>query len=986
MKSPFAPLSFDDVIAGRSGDRCCSITNCWPTARWLLAFVWLTVGCAAMVAADESNEESFDFFEARIRPVLIEHCYECHAADSDELGGSLRLDVKAGWMIGGDSGPAITPGDPAASELMAAIRYESSEMPPSGKLPDHVVRDFEKWIRDGAADPRLMDEEEQLTSSQHQEFDWDQARQFWAFQPPRSSASPVAFDSDSAIDAFVQKRLDAEGLTATPIAPPSVRLRRLAFDLTGLPPDPETLRQFQADPSDTHWRRLVDHYLASPQFAEHWTRHWMDVARYADSNGSDFNATHHDAWRYRDYLVRSFADDMPIDRMIREQIAGDLMPASSDEDRRDKLVATTFLMIGTKMLSERNKTKLRMDVVDEQLDTVGRAFLGMTFGCARCHDHKFDPITTRDYYAMAGIFRSTRTLHGESQQYVSTWKKTPLPISKQHEQSIRKHEQSLQGLDREIKEVESELKILAEKTELEGITIDDVDAVREGHWVESTYKTGFVGKGYVHDENRNKGEASIRFAAVLPNAGRYELRVHYNASGNRASNLPVSVQLNDETHDLILDQTVPPKTGTYSVLKEFDCDAETQALVTLSNRGTDGYVIADAVQWVQIDGKADQGDSAAEIERTIAMRTALTQTLKKLKSQRADLLANAPPPVPTAMALADLPSDEREDCPIHIRGEVSNLGDIVPRGIPQVFSESTTAFEPLEGSGRLELAQWLTDPDHPLTARVSVNRIWMHLMGEGLVRTVDNFGVRGEKPTHPELLDALTIDFVRNGWRQKRLIRNIVCSDAYSRAMVSDDDPRVSLDPENRLRGRAVRRRIPAEATRDAMLVAAGTLDPSGREDLMDSYATLVSQNNANSKAMTKFGLDDPKRTLYLPLIRSEVPPLLANLDAADPDLLVGKRPTTNVPSQALTLIGSPEVRQWAMQTTKRMMNETTDETQRVRWACAVLFSRDPRPLDEEILHAWLDSDVAKAMSSDEERYREWIAAMFASTEFRFLD
>jgi hypothetical protein len=377
MKSPFAFASSQHVMV---------VSNRAPRA-WCLIQWWVLAvltGCFAVVAsADEAAEESFDFFEARIRPVLIDHCYECHAEDSEDLGGSLRLDVKDGWMIGGDSGPAITPGDPAASELMAAIRYESSEMPPSGKLPDHVVRDFEKWIRDGAADPRLMDDEEQLTSSQHQAFDWDQAREFWAFQPPRSTASPIAFDTGSAIDAFVQKRLDAEGLTATPIAPPSVRLRRLAFDLTGLPPDPETLRQFQADPSDTHWRRLVDRYLASPQFAEHWARHWMDVARYADSNGSDFNATHHDAWRYRDYLVRSFADDMPIDRMIREQIAGDLMPASSDEDRRDKLVATTFLMIGTKMLSERNKTKLRMDVVDEQLDTVGRAFLGMTFGCAR---------------------------------------------------------------------------------------------------------------------------------------------------------------------------------------------------------------------------------------------------------------------------------------------------------------------------------------------------------------------------------------------------------------------------------------------------------------------------------------------------------------------------------------------------------------------------------------------------------------------------
>lgn len=979
MKSPFVLLAslavawFDRPLRSRR-------------IRLSLLVAWLLTANLGMLMADESSEESFDFFEARIRPVLIEHCYECHAADSEELGGSLRLDVKQGWVHGGDSGPAIVPGDPDASELMAAIRYESTEMPPSGKLPPDVVRDFETWIRRGAPDPRTDEDGQVWQTPGKESLDWERAREFWAFQSPKATPAPTTHQSGSWIDAFLDDLLLAKDVRPTSMATPSVRLRRLAFDLTGLPPDRDTLHRFQRDPSDRHWRRLVDQYLTSPAFAEHWARHWMDVARYADSNGSDFNATYHNAWRYRDYLVRSFAEDVPIDQMIREQIAGDLMDAETDADRYDKLVATTFMMIGTKMLSERDKTKLRMDVVDEQIDTVGRAFLGMTLGCARCHDHKFDPITTEDYYALAGIFRSTRTLHGESQQYVSTWKKTPLPISSEHAKQLADYEKARDRLDRELKELEDELKALAAKDKMKGIVVDDVDAIQKGHWVESTYTPRFVGKGYVHDANDNKGEATIEFRAVLPDAGRYELRVHYNSNGNRASRVPVTVRLGETVTELVLKQNVKPQQGTYSVLKEFDCEADTQTSVLLSNEGTDGYVIADAVQWVRVDEENRGDDEASNNAKSELMQSALRERRDAVKRERDRLISNAPAPRPMAMALANLPSDEQEDCPIHVRGEVRNLGPVVARGIPRVFSESTTAFEPLNGSGRLELARWLTDPDHPLTARVSVNRIWMHLMGDGLVSTVDNFGERGRRPTHPELLDALTLEFVRNGWRQKQLIRQIVCSDAYSRATTSDDDPRVALDPENQLRWRGSRRRIPAESIRDAMLVSAGVLDSTGRENLMDGYATLVSQNNANSKAVTAFGLDDPKRTLYLPLIRSEVPPLLANLDVADPDLLVGKRPTTNVPAQALTLIGSPEVRRWAMLTTQKMLAETETVEQRVNWVCEVLLTRPSQSTDLAILQEWLASDAAKTLPTEADRYREWIAAIFASTEFRFLD
>ncbi|NND96150.1 MAG: DUF1549 domain-containing protein, partial [Pirellulaceae bacterium] len=391
--------------------------------RLLSCSLSFTLAALTLFAGSTSANEPADtiaFFEKKIRPVLVQHCYQCHAGDADDIGGSLLLDSRDGMMIGGDTGPAIKPGDADASTLVAALRYESAEMPPDGQLPDQVIQDFERWIAAGAVDPRKTDA---VQPPPREAIDIDAGREFWAFRPielvtPSTTTYP---SSRGLIDQYLLDRLSQSNLDPNATAPATVRLRRLAFDLTGLPPDQDLLNRWIADPSPEHWQRIVDQLLSSAEFAEQWARHWMDVARYADSNGSDFNATHHEAWRYRDYLVRSFAADRPVDQMITQQIAGDLLRYENDAERYDNVVATTFLMLGTKMLSERDKSKLQMDVVDEQIDTVGRAFLALTLGCARCHDHKFDPVPTEDYYALAGIFKSTRTLNGESQKYVSDW-------------------------------------------------------------------------------------------------------------------------------------------------------------------------------------------------------------------------------------------------------------------------------------------------------------------------------------------------------------------------------------------------------------------------------------------------------------------------------------------------------------------------------------------------------------------------------------
>ena len=720
--------------------------------------------------------------------------------------------------------------------------------------------------------------------------------------------------------------------------------------------------------------------LASPQFAEHWARHWMDVARYADSNGSDFNATHHEAWRYRDYLVRSFAQDRPFDQMIRQQIAGDLLPAKSDSQRHDNTVASTFLMLGTKMLSERDKAKLTLDVVDEQIDTVGRAFLGLTLGCARCHDHKFDPVPTEDYYALAGIFKSSLTLNGESQKYVSTWNRVPLPTSQQHRDQVRQHKSKLKSLEAKIKQTEDSIKQARSNNNpsFAGIVVDDRDAEKTGTWKSSVFFKDFVGQGYLHDNNVGKGELSIRFAVRLPKTGRYEVRMSHSPGSNRADAIPITIHSTVGEQRIVADQRVVQIAPMWSSLGTFDFSSESDAVVVISNRGTSGYVIADAIQFIPHGINVDVDDSA-ETARQLASLRAAEQALQSLKEELAALKSNRPAPLPEAMAPTDRPSGQISDSPVHIRGEAKNLGEVIPRGFLRVCSNGDATIQNPQGSGRIELADWLTDPDNPLVARVFVNRVWMYLMGEGLVRTVDNFGHQGERPTHPELLDWLSAEFVRGGWHVKPLIRRIVTARAYIRSSDYSADS-MAIDPENRSLWRAHRRRLPAESIRDAMLFASGQLDYQPRAEPMRERGTLVSANNGNSSAR----FDDVSqecRSIYLPVVRGYMPPMLTALDVADPDLLVGRRPTTNVPAQALVLINSPEVNRWAQLTAERILRRPSDFAGRLNAAYELCLQRAPTSTDRSIAEKFF-SDAKE--SSDQ--WHEFIAAIFAGTEFRLLD
>jgi hypothetical protein len=977
-------------------------------------FLFILGNTVTLQAADDAktiDPEKLEFFESRIRPVLIKHCYECHSAKSDEVKGSLLVDSATGLLQGGDSGPAFIAGKPDESPLIEALRYDGIEMPPAGRLPANVVKDFERWVEIGSPDPRTDNPAPGVIKPQRT-IDLEAGRQFWAFRPVENSKRPDVSDKSwpaSDLDAFVLQKLEAAGLKPAVNVDRRTLIRRLYFDLIGLPPSPEEVAAFLDDKSDTAVQVVVDRLLESPQFGVHWGRHWLDVARYADSNGADFNATFHNAWKYRDYVIDSFTRDKPFDQFVREQIAGDLLTHESDEEVTAGIVATGFLMLGTKMLSERDKEKLTMDVVDEQLNTIGQSFMAMTLGCARCHDHKFDPIPTKDYYALAGILKSTRTLQGESQQYVSTWPRRLLPAKEDHVAAVTKFDLTKKELQASIKaakkqatELGKQIKLLSNNTN--ALLVDDSEAKLTGSWTKSTFSKPFIGAGYIHDAMAEKGKKRAEFTVKIPRTAKYDVQLGYSGTTGRADNVPISIKHAESEVEVSLDQDKKgPIDERFASLGQFPFEAGKSAVITVSTRGTVGYVTLDAVRLIELDEKGDPvvnevSKDDANLKAAEADRKAATDKQKKLEEEMKTLDENAPAPLPKAIAVAD--AEKVDDCEINIRGEHRNLGPKAPRGFLQVaYSGDAPKIEEKQ-SGRRELAEWIASPDHPLTARVFVNRIWHHLMGQGIVASVDNFGRLGDQPTHPELLDRLAADFMRDDWSTKKMVRQIVLSRTYRLSSQHDEDS-WNADPQNRLLWRAHRRRIPAESIRDSILAVSGTIDLSPDGSPVQGLGTLVTQNVADEKQIEQ--KETLHRSAYLPIIRSKLPPMLAIFDFADPDLVVGRRSVTNVPAQALLLLNSPFVMEQAEIAAARIRStgsenngeETPDVRVMIERTYELVLSR--RPTDSEVdraatfLEAATRSDDAAADNKKDgpkvmSPLGQLIHTLFAAVEFRMLE
>jgi cytochrome c553 len=916
----------------------------------------------ATTAAARGAERGEEFFETKIRPVLAEHCFGCHSTKLQEgkkLKGGLLLDTREDILKGGDSGPALVPGKPPESLLVQALKYTGDlRMPPRGKLPDAVVADFEQWVKLGAPAPKA-----EGVSRKQVGLSIEEGRKFWAYRPVASPAIPKVKDEKWArgdIDRFVVAALEAKGLKPSADAARETLTRRVYFDLVGLPPTPEQLDAFVSDKDSQAFEKLVARLLESPQSGERWGRHWLDVVRFGESltlRGFILK----DAWRYRDYVIDAFNRDMPFDQFIREQIAGDLLPAKTLDDRRRQLIATTFLALGNTNLEEQDKAQLRMDVVDEQLDVISKGFLAQTVTCARCHDHKFDPIPTRDYYALAGILRNARSMEHAN---VSRWIEVPLPLPPAEEAAYRKTEETIASLQAKISAEKAKLGKAVAKVlpvgDVPGIVVDDAQAKKVGEWQHSTVSGHYVGDGYLHDQNAGKGEKTLTFQPDLPDAGRYEVRLAYSPGSSRADAVPVTIFSADGEKTIHVDmRREPPIDSRFVSLGEYRVEKNGQAYVILETTGTRGHVTADAVTFIPLDQPKTRTEAKPKA------KSGEPEVVKSLEAELKRLQDNAPkrPMVMTVVEEAKI-----EDAKVHIRGSVHNLGPVVPRGFLQVTSTPARGIAPNE-SGRKELADWIAEPGNPLTARVIVNRTWHWLFGSGLVRTVDNFGTTGETPSHPELLDYLAERFVREGWSIKRLVREIVLSRTYQQ---NSSATNAEIDPENRLLGHMNRRRLDGECIRDAMLSVSGKLSP---EHGGPTYPATLSADYG-------YKSNDNRRSVYLPVFRNALPEGLEVFDFADPSMVVGKRNTSTVAPQALYLLNHAFPAEQAKDAGARLLSENlADDATMLRRAYRRTLGREPSVGEVAVAQRFL------ARTADaKEAWTSLFHALFASADFRYVD
>ena len=714
----------------------------------------LVFSAAFARAEEKSTDKPFaaadlEFFEAKIRPILATYCHECHGPRKQEA--NLRLDSRAALLAGGDNGPAARPGDPPHSLLVKAIGYDGDlQMPPKGKLDEASIAALTSWVARGipwpaeAASPRPAGDVAKFMIR-------PEDRQFWSLRPVVRGPLPEVKDPawpQTIVDRFILARLEEAKLQPAPTADKRKLLRRITFDLTGLPPTPEEADSFLVDQSPDAYERVVDRLLASPRYGERWARHWLDVARYGEDQAHTFQARKYpEGYRYRDWLIGAFNRDLPYDDFVRQQIAADLIDG---EDRLTRLPALGFFACGPVYYGD----KQGMDQISDRIDTLSRGFLGLTVACARCHDHKYDPISTVDYYALAGVFAST--------EYVET----PL----------------------------------------------------------------------------------------------------------------------------------------------------------------------------------------VSAEEVAAAENALTEKEKKDKVR---------PKYPFVHALKE---GEPKAVRVHIRGNADNLGDEAPRRFMEVLCTS----EPVpfqQGSGRLELAAAIASPDNPLTGRVIVNRLWQQHFGRGLGRTASNFGVLGERPSHPELLDWLAAELVGGKWELKRIQRRLVSSATYRQESATTD----SFDPDNRLLGRMSRRRLEVEAWRDAMLAVTGRLDGTIGGPSLD----LASAENR-------------RRTLYGAISRHELNDLLRLFDFPDPNATAEQRPTTTVPLQQLFVLNSEFMAASAKALATRLAAEhATDDATRVQRAFEMVYAR--RASEQEVALALKYVSGANTQEGLS-RWERFCQALLAANEFLYVD
>lgn len=1015
----------------------CRLANPFVSGwSWVAFFcVAASVGLPVTTASEvEDREDGLQFYESKVRPLLIQHCYPCHSKDAKEVQGGLRVDSRQGLFEGGDSGPAIVEGDPKSSLLVSAVKHEALEMPPQRKLTKEEIAVFEQWITRGAPAP---DETNKSSPISRKEIDWNRARQFWSFAPRRVSPVPIealaaartgkAMQADSLdeyamwnrhpIDAYVSAKHQLAKLKPVPEAARHTWLRRVYFDLVGLPPEVDDYYEFMNDHSPDAYERVVDRLLSSVHYGERWGRHWLDLARYADSNGADENHAYPVAWRYRDYVFAAYNSDRPYDRFIMEQLAGDLLEAESEQQRAELLTATGFLVIGPKMLAEQDKPKLVADLVDEQLDTFGKVFLGLTLGCARCHDHKFDPITAADYYSLAGVFHSTKSM--AHLEFVSQWNERELPntaISR----AIAEHQSQLQPAERALTDFELRIRDREFHSQLNAMLV----ALREC-WtaIESPSRRSALAKDDVpSQESKRIEQMTARLNAMLdPKEGQQNngasateqfgaLRIWFALRSVphtdfqrtadelwqklKAERTQASAQRS--AWSILVGQLLSskPPSRLDELLELYRTELEAAWLsVRSAQRDKDGKIRDPKLARThrELFGKNSLLTYAEKIDELFTDNERADYPPLK---ERFETLKKAQPELERAMAVED---GTVKLVALHLRGShLSQVGSPLNRRVPTVlqFEGSQEVRFPEKGSGRLELAKWLVDEQNPLTARVMANRIWQGHFGDGIVRTPSNFGTKGEPPTHPELLDWLADDFVRGEWSIKRMHRQIVLSATYRMDSISHSANALE-DPDNRLLWRQNRRRLEVEPFRDSLLTICGELDRriGGRAEMI--YGEKFEETGAIKTIHDAF-----RRTVYLPINRAALEDFFSTFDYVDPGVSLEKRPATTVPHQALFLMNHRLPTHAAWQFAQRVQQATADPRQRIRLAFVISLGREPTDTETAAAVQYIDLRKTEApvltplatvqpTGLDQRPQDPWLSfcrALLLTSEFIYVD
>ena len=1080
--------------------------------------VWMALAVTPTAVAQEGAA----FFEQEVRPLLAKNCYVCHSESGNVAMGGLRLDSLEGVKVGGGRGPAIVPGKPAESLLIRAIGHgdEKLLMPPTGKLTDAEIAALTRWVALGAPWGAVADEEPA------------ESHIYWSFAAPVEPETPQVENIEwvrSPIDAFVLAGLEEKGLEAAAPADKRTLIRRATFDLIGLPPTLDEIRAFLDDDSPEAFANVVDRLLKSPRYGERWGRHWLDVARYADSNGLDENIVYKNAFRYRDYVIQAFNEDKPYDQFVHEQLAGDLLPPVDDlETMVERWTATGFLSLGGKMLAEDDPVKMQMDIVDEQIETTARAFMGLTVGCARCHDHKFDPIPTTDYYAMAGIFKSSLTM--EDFDVVARWHEYVL-ASKSDRDHLDAHLAKIAAKNDAIAEItaaENHLLVVdgwseagnyllasddvlrfrqieLQPAQVEGIvreagSFDRGNIVREiakgetntpegdGPFFaeydltveeagECEYQLDFFdaekGNGtadvWINGEVVNYGAKPVRNRAASPDAGGWSVSgVFPLRSGENTirleheSRFPYFEKILIAKYRLRADGEIPRTVA--QIGRQYDVNAgfleqwverlnrakgapasiffawfsysddrEGWATPAANTFGAARYasreeaaaryqeLFDEAVgQWSELHPesalnytnkeryKDDQeeptlSDLGLEAFRKVlyekygpfrppnGIREHYSQNAKdalaKLEAERKELEA-ATPEFPHAMGVRE--GTEISDIPIHIRGSHWTLGDTVPRGFLTALSGGDPPSIPDSQSGRLQLAKWLTNPNHPLTSRVMANRLWRWHFGRGIVPSTDNFGRLGQQPTNQPLLDWLALRFIESGWSIKKMHRTMMLSSAYQ--MSSEYNERAAeIDPENALLWRMNRRRLEAEAMRDAIVSLSGDLDLS----MGGSILTLKDrQYVANSRTRGGIDYDRNLRAVYLPVVRSGMYDVFSAFNFPDPSGPNGNRSATVVAPQALFMMnGSILLRHTRLMADRLLERGDLDDAGHVRDVYERVLARLPNPGEVDRALTFI-AQIDQALEADtpdarERRARTWQSfckALIGSNEFLYLN